>query len=73
MIIYITAIISILPNIIKTINDDFVILFKSKKVTFSNPYKDEFTVFVRVSTDNLNELSNDKLSKVNMLDSTNYE
>ena len=45
----------------------------TKKVRLSNPYKDEFTVFVRVRTESLNELSNDKLSKVNMLDNMNKE
>ena len=73
MIKYITAIISILPNIIKRINDIFVKLFKSKKLGKSNPYNAEFTVLVSVSMDNLNEFSNVKLSNVNMLDKRNTE
>ena len=52
---YNTAIISILPNIIKIINDILVKLFKSKKTTLSKPYKEELNVFVRVSIDNLND------------------
>jgi hypothetical protein len=54
---YITAIISILPNIIKSINDIFVKLFKSKKLKFSKPYNAELTVLVSVSMDNLKEFS----------------
>ena len=55
------------------INDILVKLFKSKKSKLSNPYNDEFTVFVRVSMDNLKELSKVKLSKVKILDKTNKE
>jgi len=55
------------------INDILVKLFKSKKFKLSNPYNDEFTVFVRVSMDNLKELSKVKLSKVKILDKTNKE
>jgi|TARA_Y100000780_G_scaffold50763_1_gene42634 hypothetical protein len=54
---YITAIISILPNIIKKINDIFVKLFKSKKLKLSMPYNAELTVLVSVSMDNLKEFS----------------
>ena len=64
---YITAIISILPNIIKRINDTFVKLFKSKKFKLSIPNNAEFTVLVSVSMDNLKEFSKVKLSSVNML------
>tara|TARA_B100002049_G_scaffold203010_1_gene162045 strand:+ start:20 stop:376 length:357 start_codon:yes stop_codon:yes gene_type:complete len=70
---YNTAIISIFPNIIKMINDILVKLFKSKKFKLSSPYNEEFTVFVRVSMDNLKELSKVKLSKVKILDKTNKE
>ncbi len=70
---YITVIISILPNIIKRINDIFVKLFKSKKLRESNPYSAELTVLVSVSMDNLKEFSNVKLSNVNMLDKINTE
>ena len=70
---YITVIISILPNIIKSINDIFVKLFKSKKLKLSKPYNAELTVFVSVSMDNLKELSKVKLSKLNMLDKINIE
>jgi hypothetical protein len=70
---YITAIISILPNIIKVINDIFVKLFKSKKLKLPNPYNEEFTVLVSVSMDNLKEFSKVKLSKVNILDKINKE
>ena len=55
------------------INDILVKLFKSKKFKLSSPYNDEFTVFVRVSMDNLKELSKVKLSKVKTLDKTNKE
>ena len=55
------------------INDILVKLFKSKKFKLPNPYNDEFTVFVRVSMDNLKELSKVKLSKVKILDKTNKE
>ena len=41
----------------KTINDILVKTFKSKKLKFSNPYKNEVVVFVNVNIDNLNELS----------------
>ena len=57
---YITAITSIFPNIIKTINDIFVKLFKSKKLKSLMPYNEEFTVLVRVNIDNLKELSKDR-------------
>ena len=52
---YITAIISILPNIIKNINDIFVKLLKSKKIKLSVPYKVELTVLVSVRIDSLKE------------------
>ena len=61
---YNTTIISILPNIIKMINDTLVKLFKSKKFKLSNPYNDDVTVLVRVSMDNLKALSKFKTSKV---------
>jgi len=48
-------------------------MFKSKKLKFSKPYNDEFTVFVRVIIDNLKELSKLRLSKLNMLDSKKIE
>ena len=68
---YNTAIISILPNIIKIINDILVKLFKSKKLKLSNPYSDDVTVLVRVSMDNLKALSKFKISKVKIPDKTN--
>jgi hypothetical protein len=70
---YITAIISILPNIIKKINDIFVKLFKSKKLKLSMPYNTELTVLVSVSMDNLKEFSKVKSSNANMLDKINIE
>ena len=70
---YNTAIISILPNIIKIINDILVMLFKSKKFKLSNPYSDDVTVLVSVSMDNLKALSKLKLSKVKILDKINSE
>ena len=42
-------------------------LFKSTKLKLSIPYNPEFTVFVNVSIDNLNESSKAKLSSVSML------
>jgi|TARA_B100000953_G_C17670933_1_gene308730 hypothetical protein len=66
-----TAIISILPNIIKIIKVTLVKLFKLKKLKFSIPYNDEVTVLVSVNIDNLNEFSKLKLSKVKMLDRIN--
>ena len=68
---YTTAIISILPNIIKIINDILVKLLKSKKFKLSNPYIDDVTVLVSVSMDNLKALSKFKLSKVKILDKIN--
>ena len=68
-----TAIISILPNIIKKINDIFVKLFKSKKLKLSIAYNEEFNVLVRVNMDSLKEFSNVKLFSVNMLDKINIE
>tara|TARA_B110000196_G_C20808274_1_gene503423 strand:- start:149 stop:601 length:453 start_codon:yes stop_codon:yes gene_type:complete len=70
---YKTATISTLPKIINIIKDDFVKIFKSKKVKLLKPYKEEFTVLVSVSMDNLKEFSNVKLSRVNKLDSINME
>ena len=70
---YTTAIISILLNIIKRINDIFVKLFKSKKLKLSMPYNAELTVLVSVSMDNLKEFSKVKLSNVNMPDKINTE
>ena len=65
--------ISILPNIMKKINDILVNLLNKIKFKFSIPYKDEFTVLVNVSIANLNELSKVILSNVNMLDKTNID
>ena len=66
-----TAIISILPNIIKIIKVTLVKPLKSKKLKFSIPYSDEVTVLVSVNIDNLNEFSKLKLSKVKILDRIN--
>ena len=68
---YNTAIISILPSIIKIIRATLVKPFKSIKLRFSVPYNDEETVLVSVNMDNLNEFSKSKLSKVKILDKTN--
>ena len=46
-------------------------MFKFKKFTFSIPYKDELTVFVKVNIDNLNEFSKLKLSNAKRLDKIN--
>ena len=54
---YITAMISILANIIKIIKDIFVKSFKSIRFKFSIPYSEELTVLVRVNMDNLKESS----------------
>ena len=67
------AIISILPNIIKMINDIFVKFFKSRKLKLSKPYNAEFTVLVRVSMLNLKEFSKFILSRVNILDKIKIE
>tara|TARA_Y100000590_G_C15364722_1_gene880296 strand:+ start:402 stop:779 length:378 start_codon:yes stop_codon:yes gene_type:complete len=67
------AINSILPKIIKIINDIFVRLLKSTKLKPSNPYKDDVVVFVSVKIDNLKAVSKFKLSNVNMLDRINIE
>ena len=56
---------------VKRINDNLLKLFKSTKLKLSNPYNDEFTVFVSVSIDNLKEFSKLKLSRVKILDRTN--
>ena len=66
-----TAIISILPNIIKTIKETLVKLFKAKKLKLSIPYSAEVTVLVSVNIDNLNEFSKLRLSKVKILDKIN--
>jgi len=57
----------------KKTNDNFVKVFKSKKLKLSNPYNDEFTVLVSVSIDNLKEFSKFKSSKVSILDKINNE
>tara|TARA_B100001765_G_C19410687_1_gene296518 strand:- start:48 stop:446 length:399 start_codon:yes stop_codon:yes gene_type:complete len=70
---YNTAISSIFPRIIKTINDILLIIFKSKKLKLSNPYSDDDTVLVRVNIDNLKAFSKVISSKVKILDKTNME
>jgi hypothetical protein len=70
---YNTAISSIFPRIIKTINDILLIIFKSKKLKLSNPYSDDVTVLVRVNIDNLKAFSKVISSKVKILDKTNME
>jgi hypothetical protein len=70
---YKTAISSIFPRIIKTINDILLIIFKSKKLKLSNPYSDDVTVLVRVNIDNLKAFSKVISSKVKILDKTNME
>jgi len=70
---YNTAIISTFANIINVINDIFVKKLKSKKVNLSIENNDEFTVFVNVRIDNLNEFSKLKLSKVKMPDKIKIE
>ena len=67
------AMISILPKSIKHINDILLKLFKSKKITPSKPYNEEFSVFVKVRIDSLNEVSKDKLSNVNIEDKINRD
>ena len=67
------AINSILPKIIKIINDIFVRLLKSTKLKPSIPYKDDVVVFVSVKIDYLKAVSKFKLSNVNMLDRINIE
>ena len=57
----------------KIIKNDFVKLFRSKKLKFSNPYNDDVTVLVSVSIDNLKAFSKFMLSKVKILDKTNIE
>ena len=57
----------------KKTNDNFVKVFKSKKLKSSKPYKYELVVFVSVNIDNLKALSKLKLSKVRILDSTKID
>ena len=65
--------ISILPKSIKHINDILLKLLKSKKTTLSKPYNEEFSVFVKVRIDSLNDDSKDKLSNVNIEDKINKD
>ena len=46
---------------------------ESIKLISANPYNSEFTVFVTVSIDNLNEFSKVKQSSVKILDKINFE
>ena len=60
-------------EIINTIKNILVKLFKSKKLKLSNPYSDDVTVLVSVSMDNLKAFSKLISSNVKILDKTNIE
>ena len=62
---------SIFPTIIKNIILNFEDVNKLLKFTFSMLYIAEFTVFVNVKIDNLNDFSNPILSTINKLDKIN--
>ena len=56
---------SILPTIMKKIREYFVKKPKLLKFKLSKPYIEEFTVFIKVNIDNLNELIKSIPLKVN--------
>ena len=53
------------------IKEILVKIFKFRKFKSAIPYNEEFTVFVKVKIDNLNEFSKLRLSKAKRLDKIN--
>ena len=53
------------------IKEILVKIFKFRKFMSAIPYNEEFTVFVKVKIDNLNEFSKLRLSKAKRLDKIN--